>query len=82
MHLHCVAEIREYSVETEPSEIDNSDIITRLLDNAAFVCLHVVGRFSKDFSEEYVLRSRGFQLQVKWMTTVLYEELVICAFNR
>ena len=27
------------------------DIITRLLDNAAFVCVHVVGRFSKDFSE-------------------------------
>ena len=27
------------------------DIITRLLDNAAFVCVHPVGRFSKDFSE-------------------------------
>ena len=27
------------------------DIITRLLDNAAFVCVHLVGRFSKDFSE-------------------------------
>ena len=27
------------------------DIITRLLDNAAFVCTHVVERFSKDFSE-------------------------------
>ena len=26
-------------------------IITRLLDNAAFLCVHVVGRFSKDFSE-------------------------------
>ena len=36
------------------------DIITRLLDNAAFV--HVVGRFSKDFSEVGGLRSRGFQL--------------------
>ena len=33
------------------------DIITRLLDNAAFVCLHVVGRFSKDFSEVRGLRS-------------------------
>ena len=38
------------------------DIITRLLDNAAFVCVHVVGRFSKDFSEVRGLRSRGFQL--------------------
>ena len=27
------------------------DIITRLLDNAAFVCVHMVGRSSKDFSE-------------------------------
>ena len=41
------------------------DIITRLLDNAAFVCIHVVGRFSKEFSEVRGLRSRGFQLQVE-----------------
>ena len=41
------------------------DIITRLLDNAAFVCVHPVGRFSKDFSEVSGLRSRGFQHQVK-----------------
>ena len=32
-------------------------IITRLLDNAAFVYIHVVGRFSKDFSEVRGLRS-------------------------
>ena len=51
------------------------DIITRLLDNAAFVCIHVVGRFSKDFSEVRGLRSQGFQLQVEWMTTVLRAEL-------
>ena len=51
------------------------DIITRLLDNAAFVCVHVVGRFSKDFSEVCALRSRGFQLQVEWRTTVLCAEL-------
>ena len=38
------------------------DIIARLLDNAAFVCIHEVGRFSKDFSELRGLRSRGFQL--------------------
>ena len=36
------------------------DIITRLYDNAAFVCVHVVGRFSEDFSEVHGLRSRGF----------------------
>ena len=41
------------------------DIITRLLDNTAFVCVHPVGRFSKDFSEVRGLRSGGFQLQVK-----------------
>ena len=41
------------------------DIITRLLDNASFACVHPVGRFSKDFSEVRGLRSRGFQLQVK-----------------
>ena len=36
------------------------DIITRVFDNAAFVCIHVVERFSKDFSEVRGLRSRGF----------------------
>ena len=50
-------------------------MITRLLDNAAFVCVDVVGRFSEDFSEVRGLRSRGFQLYVEWMTTVLYAEL-------
>ena len=44
------------------------DIIPRLLHNAAFVCIHVVGRFSKDFSEPRGLRNRGFQLQVEWTT--------------
>ena len=48
--LHCIAEIRAHWVETKLFEIDNPrpralDIITRLLDNAAFVCIHVVGRF-------------------------------------
>ena len=38
------------------------DIITRLLDNAAFVCVHLVGGFLRDFSEVRGLRSRGFQL--------------------
>ena len=32
------------------------EIITRLFDNAAFVCIHVVARFSKDFSEVRELR--------------------------
>ena len=41
------------------------DIITRLLDNAAFVCVRVVGRFSKDFSEVRGLRRQEFQLQVE-----------------
>ena len=51
------------------------NIITRLLDNAAFVSVQVVGRFSKDFSKVCGLRSQGFQLQVEWMTTALCEEL-------
>ena len=50
-------------------------IITRLLDNAAFVCIHVVGRFSKDFSEVRGLRSQKFKLHVEWVTTVLCAEL-------
>ena len=39
------------------------------------VCVHVVRRFSKDFSEVRGLRSRGFQLQVECMTTVLCADL-------
>ena len=35
------------------------DIITRLFDNAAFVCIHVVGRFSKNFLEVRAMRSWG-----------------------
>ena len=39
------------------------DIITRVFDNVAFVCIHVVERFSKDFSEVHDgLRIRGFRL--------------------
>ena len=51
------------------------NIITRLLDNAAFACVDVVGSFSKDFSGVCGLRSRGFHLQVEWMTTVLCAKL-------
>ena len=53
-------------------EIDNS---RHHYPIATFVCVHVVGRFSTDFLEVRGLRSRGFQLQVEWMTTVLYAEL-------
>ena len=85
LSMKCLIELLVYTVlqkyahyqaETKPSEISTTlDIITRLLDNAAFVCLHVVGRFSKGFSEVQWLRSPGFQLQVEWMTTVLCVEL-------
>ena len=51
------------------------DIITRLLDNAVFVCVQVVGRFSKVFSEVRAFRSQGFQCKGEWMTTVLCAEL-------
>ena len=50
-------------------------IITRSVDNTAFVCVILVGRFSKNFSEVRGLRSRGFQLQAEWMATVLCAEL-------
>ena len=43
-------------------ELKTLDIGTRLLDNAAFVCIHVVERFSEVFSEVRGLGSRGFQL--------------------
>ena len=43
-------------------ELKTLDICTRLLDNAAFVYIHVVKKFSKDFSEVGRLRSPGFQL--------------------
>ena len=70
--LHCIAEIRSYWVETKLLRSTTLDIITTLLGNTAFVCVHVVGRFSKDFLEVRGLSSRGFQLQCEWMTTVLY----------
>ena len=73
--LHYIAEIRAHWVETNLLRSITLDIITRLLDNAAFVCIHVVERFSKDFSEVRGLKSRGFQLQVEWMTTALCAEL-------
>ena len=50
------------------------DNATRLLDNAALVSAHAMGRFSKDPSEVGGLRSRGPQLQVEWMATALYAE--------
>ena len=65
LHLHCIAEIRAYWVETKPFEIDNLDTITRLFDNAALVCIHLAGRFSEDFLEVRELRSRELQLQVE-----------------
>ena len=49
--LHCVTEIRAYWVEQNLLRSITLDIITKVLDNAAFVCVHVVGRFSKDFSD-------------------------------
>ena len=43
------------------------DIITRMLDNAAFVCVHVVGRFSKDFAEVCGLRIKSRVSASGWM---------------
>ena len=73
--LHCIAEIRAHWADTNLLRSITLDIITRVLDNTVFVCIHMVGRFSKDFSEVCGLRSQGFQLQVEWMTTVLCMEL-------
>ena len=52
---------RSVSVKTPAPETKNQnlfrsttlDIITRLLENAAFVCVHVVGNFQK-ISRKYV----------------------------
>ena len=77
--LHYIAEIRAYWVETKPFEIDNPRQlprhITRLLDNADLFVFTWWKDFSKDFLEVRGLRSRGFELQVEWMTTVLCAEL-------
>ena len=54
--LHCIAEIRAHWAETKPSITLN--IITRLFDNAAFVCIQVVARFSKDLKSGWVEKSR------------------------
>ena len=58
LDLHCIADLHAHWVETEPFEVDKItlDIITRLLDSAAIICIYVVGRFSKDFSELRGLR--------------------------
>ena len=40
------------------------DIITRLLANVAFVCVHVVGRFSEDFSEVRGWEVEGFSFRL------------------
>ena len=75
LNKKSIAEIRAYWVEPKLFRSTTLDIITRLLDNAALVSVPVVGRFSKDFSEVRGLRSRGFQLQVDWMTKVLCSEV-------
>ena len=49
--LHCIAEVRAHWVEQNLLRSITLDIITRLFDNTAFACIHVVGIFSKDFSE-------------------------------
>ena len=74
-NLHCVAEYANIGLKQNFLRSITLDIITKLVDNATFVCIHVVGRFSKDFSEMRGLRSLEFQLQVEWMTTVLCMEL-------
>ena len=54
--------------------IETLDISTTLFDNVAFVFLHVMETFSKDFLEVRGLRSRGFQL-------LLHELQQRCARN-
>ena len=54
---HYIAEFRAHWVVTDLLRSITIDIITRLLENAAIVCTHVVGRFSNDFSELRGLRS-------------------------
>ena len=46
-HLHCIAKIHAHWVQIKLSESITLDIITRLLDNASFVCVHVGEDFLK-----------------------------------
>ena len=62
--LHCIAEIRAYWVETKLLRLTTLDIITRLLDNVAFVCVHVVGRFYKISRSPWVGKSEGFSFRL------------------
>ena len=43
-------------------ELKTLDICSRLLDNAAFVRIHLTERFSEDYLEVRELRGRGSQL--------------------
>ena len=75
--MHCIRQKYEHTgLKQNLLRSITLDIITRLFDSAAFVCIQVMARFSKDFSEVRGLRSRALQLQVEWMTTVLCAELL------
>ena len=54
-HFHNYSHTKKRKL---PEELKTLDIGTRLLDNAAFVRIHVVERFSIDFLEVRRLRSR------------------------
>ena len=67
LKLHCIAGSLKYAHIGLKQSLLRSitlEIITRLLDNAAFVLIHVVERFSKDFSEVRGLRNRGVSFRL------------------
>ena len=62
--LQCIAEICAVRLKQNLLRSTTLDIITKLFDNAAFACVHLVGRFSRFLGSAW-LRIRGFQLQAE-----------------
>ena len=56
--LHCIAEIRAYWVETKPFETDNPQHHYQIARQRCLCLCLRVGKFSKDFSEVRVNKSR------------------------
>ena len=62
VHITLIFIITHTQKRKSPDKLKTLDIGSRLLNNAAFVRIYMVERFSKDFSEVRELRSREFKL--------------------
>ena len=59
-YFECPSRVNVLEYNSFYTSLKTLDTGTRLLDNAAFVRIHLVERFSKDFWGVRGLRSRGF----------------------